>query len=58
LLFQSLEQLLASLVPPATTEVIGENTFHRALSAVEGAVDAMHRKKGATQKSPSKKSKT
>jgi hypothetical protein len=58
-LFQSLEQLLASLVPPASTEVIGENTFHRALSAVEGAVDAMHREKNSTsQKTPAKKSKT
>lgn len=36
--FKTLEQLLWTLIPPAEAEEFGENTFARALSAVEKAV--------------------
>lgn len=43
--FKTLEQLLWTLIPPAEAEEFGENTFARALSAVEKAV-------GELQESP------
>lgn len=40
-LFRSLEGLLWKLIPPVETEDFGENTFVRALNAVESAIDAL-----------------
>lgn len=49
--FKTLEQLLWTLIPPAEAEEFGENTFARALSAVEKAVGELQESpKGAKAK--------
>jgi hypothetical protein len=44
--YKSLEELISHIVPPAETEEIGENTFVRALSAVQGALDDFDEEEG------------
>lgn len=67
--FRTLAHLLWTLIPPVETEDFGENTFARALSAVETAMDELGRpgvtpppppkapRGGSSRKAPSRKTK-
>jgi hypothetical protein len=61
--YRTLEQLMARLVPPAQTEDFGENTYVRALTAVQGALDSLEvdvtpiNTAGATKAKPRAKAK-
>jgi hypothetical protein len=54
-LYRTLEHLLAVLVPPVETEEFGENTFARALTAVQGAIGSMTPAKAAPLEPAAKK---